>query len=64
LLQHGKFQHNILEIDVPVYELPSYYAGTPTRGKFQHNILKIGAHVYELSVYYARDSVYYTGTPV
>jgi len=46
-----------------VYELPSFYAGTPTRGKFQYNILEIGATVYELSAYYA-VSVYYTGTLV
>jgi len=59
LLQHGKFQHNILEIGAPVYELPAYYAGTPTHGKFQHNILEIGAPVYELPAYYVGTSTHY-----
>jgi len=63
LLQHGKFQHKILEIGALVYEFPAYYAGTPTRGKFQYNILDIGASVLQSPVYYA-GPVYYTGTPV
>ena len=63
MLQYGPVQHNILEIDAHVYELPAYYAGTPTRKKFQHNILEIEALVYELPTYYA-GPVYYTETPV
>jgi len=46
-----------------VYELPAYYARTPTRGKFQHNILEIRALVYELPAYYT-GPVYFAGTPV
>jgi len=51
-----------LEFGAPVYELPAYYAGTPTHEKFQHNILEIRALVYELPAYYT-EPVYFAGTP-
>ena len=46
-----------------MYELPTYYAGTPTREMFQYNILEIGAPVLQSPVYYA-GPVYYTRTPL